>query len=72
MAKQLSTHSSKEGAVKKATLSRTSTTGRFVIGSDAPTLSVEAKSQVARTRPSKKAAKLAASVAKSKVRQAVV
>ena len=72
MAKTLTTHNSKEGAVKKTTLSRTSTTGRFVIGSDAPALSVEAKSQVARTRPSKKAAKLAASVAKSKVRLAIV
>ena len=72
MAKTLTTHKSKEDAAKKATLPRTSTTGRFVIGSEAPALSVAARNQVTHTKPSKKAAKLAATVAKAKVRLAVV
>jgi hypothetical protein len=71
MAKTLTTHNAKEGTVKNAP-SRTTTADRFVIGSDAPVLSAAARKQVAHTRPSKKAAKLAATVAKAKVRIAVV
>jgi len=41
---------------------------RFVIGADAPPLSAKAKEQLSHKRPSKRAAKLAATAAKANVR----
>ena len=46
--------------------------GRFVVGADAPPLSAKAKEQLSHKRPSKRAAKLAATAAKANVRCSAV
>jgi hypothetical protein len=51
---------------------RSADSGLFVIGADAPPLSEKAKEQLNHKRPSKRAAKLAAVVAKANVRCSAV
>lgn len=53
---------------KRTQVTRSTVSGRFVIGADAPSLSAKAKEQVDHKRPSKRAAKLAATAEKANVR----
>ena len=54
-------------APKLTALRRSANSGHFVIGADAPPLSDKAKAQLIHKRPSKRAAKLAATVSKANV-----
>jgi len=58
----------KRTASKLSKVKRSTVSGRFVIGADAPPLSEHAKELLSHKRPSKRAAKLAATVAKANVR----
>ena len=55
-------------ASRLSKVKRSAGSGRFVIGADAPPLSEHAKELLNHKRPSKRAAKLAATAAKANVR----
>jgi hypothetical protein len=61
-------HTKGKTTSRLTTVTHSVVSGHFVIGADAPPLTEKAKEQLSHKRPSKRAAKLAATAAKANVR----